>query len=637
VKRYWLLVPAGLCLAVAVFLLWRWHRAAAWDEVVLNRARAALAEGHAREVRAVARSRLSASAGKPSARDWLELELSALEAAPDPIRLVHLYEMHPDAFGPHERASLVVVRALVRTNRPADAARLRESWRGRETDESAWLALDADVLLSAGKEDEARQLLESRTFSGAADCGRLCRLAVLSVRRDPDAAWRLLTKAFDANPCDGEVRCFRAQMLEALGRYGEARVEYVAAYLAEPKDVFLRDQLAEFYRRRGDYGLALDTWLAPAVPVSDLVCVKARFWARVARPARQMFPEPVPSGEARPLAEYLQGLKPGEFWDAEAYRSVRGGSRYLRSRQETYWLRLIADLKAGRESEAAALLRENPFRRASWSPRLEHAVTCILAVRRGEAALPLPPDMGKDEPAPHSFLHQIAELACGRIDPGEVEPFLRSEEAFAAAFLAAGWTEAALALHRLDVIPAEYPDWLAYGLAQSLRENRGAAAALDFVTRQPASDPLSLLGAELRIARGQVEDGLRELTRLARRDSDVGYRASWLLCVAALDRRRPEEVQALLRAQPRLADSVTGKELLARCALLRGDAAAAERLYSEVAGRSVEARAYLARVAFARKEWARARELTLQLLGEMPDELQLRANLEAIDRAERGP
>jgi len=53
---------------------------------------------------------------------------------------------------------------------------------------------------------------------------------------------------------------------------------------------------------------------------------------------------------------------------------------------------------------------------------------------------------------------------------------------------------------------------------------------------------------------------------------------------------------------------------------------------------SLEAMAFLARRAYERQDWSRARELTEIMMRNAPDQMQLRANLKAIDDAEKaGP
>lgn len=69
----------------------------------------------------------------------------------------------------------------------------------------------------------------------------------------------------------------------------------------------------------------------------------------------------------------------------------------------------------------------------------------------------------------------------------------------------------------------------------------------------------------------------------------------------------------------------------ARQAHYSGDIKLAQRLYQTILDHSTEAKSYLARQAFVDQEWLIARELTLQLLKEHPDNRQLWDNLSKID------
>ena len=132
-----------------------------------------------------------------------------------------------------------------------------------------------------------------------------------------------------------------------------------------------------------------------------------------------------------------------------------------------------------------------------------------------------------------------------------------------------------------------------------------------------------------------MPEGTRELETIAKDDSDAGYRAAWLLAQSALESRDFARAREITQHQPRLARSTSGRELLARIALLGGNAAEGERMHQAIATDSVEARAFLARRAFERKDWPAARQHTEALQRRMPDELQLRENLLTIAKAEQ--
>jgi hypothetical protein len=211
---------------------------------------------------------------------------------------------------------------------------------------------------------------------------------------------------------------------------------------------------------------------------------------------------------------------------------------------------------------------------------------------------------------------------------------MRSKEAFAAVFMAGGWVEAALQLHTLPVLPDNFPGWVAYGLTESLRFNRGNKAALTFAARQKSSPGMDLLTAELLIADGNTAAGLTKLEALASTDSDIGFRAAWLLVLARLDQHNIKGAHDVLAHQPKLQNSLTGKEIDARIALAEGDAEKANRIYVTLGEESTEAMAYLASKAYREKEWKTARKLTEKLIQKLPDRMELRANLKAIAKAE---
>jgi len=140
-----------------------------------------------------------------------------------------------------------------------------------------------------------------------------------------------------------------------------------------------------------------------------------------------------------------------------------------------------------------------------------------------------------------------------------------------------------------------------------------------------------VLTGEMLLAVGRIDEGNALLSRLARSDNDAGMRAAWLLATEALEAGKREEARLLIHAQPRLERDVIGKELLARIDLAEGDQKDADQRYAAISSRSLEARAYLAREAYAHQDWQKAQALTIQMLEEMPDDMTLRANLQAIN------
>ena len=345
------------------------------------------------------------------------------------------------------------------------------------------------------------------------------------------------------------------------------------------------------------------------------------------------------------LADY-PGLdfKSGQFWQSNSFAALPQARRYAQERQELFWLQLLDLLHNRREAEAQEMLKFNRFRTRSWQPDLEAAVRRILIYRQARSLNAADLVFVSTTPATnqHQFFVQLESLAKQERSvaqfrfPPEFDALLRGPEAFAAAFLAAGWREAALQLYAGTDL-SQRPDWLAYGLGQLLRMNRGNRAALTFLDKQKPSPSLGLLSAEILIGDGKAAEGLKRLATLASENSPVGFRASYMLALASLDAGKYDDARGWVSRQPLLVKEIVGVELLARIALRQGQAAEADRLYRTVAKDSIEAKSYLARQAFAQKNWAEARRYTMELIHALPDELTLRENLLAIDKAAATP
>jgi len=171
-------------------------------------------------------------------------------------------------------------------------------------------------------------------------------------------------------------------------------------------------------------------------------------------------------------------------------------------------------------------------------------------------------------------------------------------------------------------------------MAEALRLNQNNAAAEKFIARQQPDPALKLLTAEMLVADGKTQEGVNRLPELAKLNTPVGYRASYLLALASVDAKQYNTAAKWVRQNPLLANELSGQELLADIALRSGQIAQGEAIYRTIADTSLQAKTYFARKAFNQKNWKLARELTGQLIRQAPDALQYRANLAEIDRAE---
>jgi tetratricopeptide (TPR) repeat protein len=620
----------GLLAAGVVF--WRDHVARKSEERAFAVAEARLREGQAAAALAIVDHRPPA-VGK---LDWNDLELRALAGARHLPRLLAGYERDPERVGRNEDAVLLIARAHLHARKTEAFEALRQSWRGREQQPERWTLLDADGLLLAGKPRDAERVLAARTFPTNVEPQRLARLAVLQAPRDPNAAWAQLERASDLDPRNPDIRSFRAQLLEAAGLIPAARVEYVAAHVADPGNPLLRDQLAEFYTRQGSADLALQTWRAAlgATP-TDFIGLKLAFWSRVVDPAAGKGGTNLTglAGPLAPLARLVGDLPADRFLDTNQLAQVPGAARLARERREVFWLQVLESLRTGDETNAMQLLHGARPAAVALAPDLAPALQVMLAVRLNQSLPPVAWPAGAAATNRHQFLAQLAAYSgarrAGRTAslPPETLALVQGPQAWTAACLAAGWREAALVFRGTGTGPGRSPEWFTYGVAQCLRYNRTPAAALAFLGGGAATSPaLDLLGAELEITAGQAAKGLDRLTRLATADSEVGYRAAWLLALARLENGQTAVAGSVVEQQPRLARSVTGTEILARVALAEGRTNDTTRLYRSIEQNSVEAQAWLARADLAAGDFQSAERRTLAIRSAVPDSMTARAN-----------
>ncbi len=586
---------------------------------------------------------VSTMAKPNSTLDWPALEVAALAGIRDLPRLSAIFDRTPGRVLANEEASVLMARAFVSSRRSVDFNRVRNTWRGHEKQPALWLILDSDAWLLQGKPREAEKLLLSQKLPGKQDADRLTRLALIVASHDMNQAWQLINQASQIDPRNPDIRSFRAQILEAAGHPGEARVDYVAAVIAQTNNPVLRDDLAEFYRRQGNYDLALQTWReAIALPTYDYLWLKTAFWGKLIQPV-PLAADKVPAGDLQPLAQWVISLPDNTYWNSNSFNDLTEARRYLSDRQELFWLQLTDLLRTHHEREAYYLLKFNTFHNRTWQPDLEAALRRILSYRLDHTLSPSAFSYISATPAAdrHQFFVTLDQY--GRAEtqgaavslPLDLAALLKGPDAFAAAYLAAGWREAAIQLYS-GGNPSAYPDWFAYGLAQDLRANRGSQPALDFLgTRQPTPD-IEMLRAEILMTTGKTQEALNQFAALASLNSPVGYRASYVLALADLDLKKYNDARTWITRQPQLARDVTGRELLARISLREGNTAEASRQYHALAKESIEARVYLAHEAFDRKDWAEARRYTLELMQLLPDQLQLRENLNDIAKAAAG-
>jgi hypothetical protein len=578
-KSLWIIVVAALAVVCVVsgLALMSWQEGVTKAREQREKVEQLIAEGRGTEALAFIhqRNRAVKKQSEKLRQQWLALEVAALAQTADGPRLLAIYDHAPKVFENQEAAVLQLCRALLRVTDFDRFDKLCAEWRGRQSSPAPWFELEVDALLMRGKRDEAIKQLNARSFTGAADCGRLARLALVNVQSDPKAASHYLDLAVSADPRNPEVHLYRARMFEGARQWANARMEYQAAFLSNTNNPSFRDELADFHRRTGSYDLAVLTWAngLGQANATDSMWLRTLFWTKVARTIRFDWKtvEP-PPGTLMPFVRYLLQLPPGTFWGEPAFAKLPARQFYEEQLQETFWLRLLAALKAGREDEALKLIESNRFRPRSWHLDLESALLRALNYRKtGEMKFTAGVSIALNEAPPktrHQLLEQIDFLTKNPAQkvPADTDRLLRSEAAFAAIFLAAGWPEAALQLPHDEVIPDGFPEWMAFGFTQAHRVNRGNADALEFAAKQKPSPTLELLAAEILIADQRIGDAIIKLTPLAATDSEAGQQAGRVIAETYLRLKQYDQARKAIEAQPRLRQSTGGRELLARIA-----------------------------------------------------------------------
>lgn len=635
-----------LLMVLVAALFWRDAVAAKHNRAAFELAAQAIDKGDNSLALRIINSRPPGERDPAAELKWVSLEIRASVQLGLLSRLDSLYGFHRDAVLADEEACLMLARAAMHLDNTNRMELFAEAWLSDSAKPHLWLNFAADKLMLNGQPEEAEALLLAQHFAGTNDCGRLVRLAMLKATDSFEYAWNLLADAYERNPRNAEVRLYRGQILEQAGQPRFARVEFEAAHLAETNNPIYRDTLGEFYRRQGNPQGALDVWAQKLdAETPGFIWTKALFWNRVLRGA-VVAPYAVSSrvDPAFAFNRYLSRIPTNQFWDEITFDLIPSKSLVQRRQQEAFWLSILEELREGHEGNALDQLRNNPFGNAVWSPELFTSLVRILHFRkRGDLNPPewdLPPVIDTNA---HSFILQLEDSArkqrtIGALYklPDDLKTVLDSEDAPALAVLVSGWLRAGLDLGKTEAWSNGTPNWVTYSVIQAKRRIDGPEAALAYALQQSSGGrERKLLVAELRLATGDSDSGFAELKGLAQDDSPVGFRAAWLLATLELSRKNHAIATTVVQGQPRLTGQPVGQELLARIAIAQGQTNRAVQIYETIVTNSVEAKAYLARLAFANSNYSRARELTEALEFELPDVMQIRANLNAIEQAEK--
>ena len=609
-RRIWIFVLVLLLAAGAVVMAVLWHRAAIERraEDTIAAANTLLDKNRAAEANVLLQATKPPDADSPNRAAWLDLEVRTALATRQFELLRRLNGRNPDVVARNPEAVAWLERIAV--NEGDDV-------------QNPGPILAADKALRAGDAAAARQILESAKLEGNDEINRLTRLALLDAN-DTGKAWELLSQAYAVDPRNADVRTFSANILEHSGNAELARRDYVAALVANPGNLLVRDNLAEFYLRQRMFPQAVQTWLdTPSVDGSTLFYLKAWFWNRVglgSLPPR----DPAACGK---LVAALAALPAGDFWGAGPDKIV-AGVRSLSERREIVWLRTLQLLKEGREDDAQRLLARAAPVNAADGAAIRAALEFLLAVRLGSTTSRTF-EISASQADSHPFWKWLAEHR------GDADA-LRQPWVVPTLFCVGGWLRAGVDVARPQDL-TDAPEWSAYALARAAQMCGDRRRLGEFLAASPEKTPaMQILRAEYDIAAGHP-DAARPVLEGMLGKPGAGYRAAFLLAMDALGRGDVAAAKRAIERQPDFAESVAGRELLARAALAGGDENEAVAIYEKLGDSSDDARIYLARVAFNARDWKRAEALTRSLMADHPNEPAFAENLERIREAAKQP
>lgn len=501
--------------------------------------------------------------------EWLSLLVNTSEKTFDLQQLVLINEQYPTALRKNEKASLLAAETYLMNGLDKEYNKLRSQWVGRENYEDAWKLFDADYLITIGMPDEGHEFLENQKFQGKEEITRLIKLALIQAHDNPQKALDLLAEASKQNPSDLDIYIYKFKLLENLGKRDLALKTYQEAILQNPNSVFLYDELAKEYVRKQQYKEAINTWKIALRVVKetnnlnhDKILTNLIFFDRMINGKKNDWNQYASLiHQSKPFFNYLINLKPEEFVNQSAFIKIPLNKEYLANDEITYWLSLLDALKKNDREKALTLIQTSPFKDNTMNPGLEFALLQALTFQKnGLANAPIADYQTNDHPLLVSLNQPNNHI------PQDIKALMQSEEAFTAILLAAGWTEAALALHKMDVFPGDFPASFALEFTKILRKNRSDKKAVEFAAKQNQTADLTILVQEM-----------------------------------------------------------TAKE-----AFENGNIALATSIYEIISDKSLEARSYLARKAFKDRNFELAAKLTKDLLESYPNNPLLKENLRKI-------
>lgn len=565
-------------------------------------------------------------------QERLRLTLNAASLLGDEGILYELFKYDPSLFAHKEGAALMLAPRLLLLGDFTGFASIMEPFQSKPKKSPEWLLLQADALALQHQPNEAVALLESMRASGEYESMRQLRLALLAENEHPKVAFERLTQAMKLQPSNSDFHYFRSQLLENSAKTDLATLELKQAAAKSPENPFYRQELVDHYLRQGKFPQAYQALHNFNVMISSSpLWIDAILLDRVYKPFATHFDgQYLPNDRETPLLRYLLTIDRAEYWDDAAIRPQPLVAKLVEQSPEVLWLHELSFLKKDEEKEALEFLGEHPQMEQLY-PQLYKGLQTLLTARITPSHVAQPAaDLKENLSAnAHPFFQSLASPPYNK----EMENLITSDASIPALFLAAGWNEAAIRLNPLTTFPKELPKWLTFTYTQALIENRGPQVALAFAKTQPRSLQLDYLIAEILVQQGKAAEAEPTLRQLAKSPSKLGEQATKLLADFYINQGDWKKTADIISLNPTFADSLAGKERLAKVYIKLNKGADAEAIYQAILNQSDEAKSYFAVKAFQTKDYKQALALTKQLLQKHPYRQDLKTQLQKINEA----
>lgn len=531
---------------------------------------------------------------------WARLAAEAYVQLDSPLELTALYLQDASSIHDNERAALMVLETLYARNQAEPAEELRDAWRTRETDRTAWVLLDADFLMRTGNLREAGALLGSTEFEGETEALRLLRLSLLQT--DPKQAIFYLDKASEVDPLNSDVLYMRAWIYEAQGRPGEALESFASILASDPSSPLYREILGNFLFRQGKREEALAVWSGGLdQSPNDSLWFKSYFWGKMLHPVSLSGP-PKNSTLSR-LITFSETVPQNRFWDNKRFSRIPSASLFKHELQEVYWLTFLESIRMGHTADLVRSYESAP----NWSyfnPETRLAVYSVAIIKgvRPDDALEQLSQLAARIPqgVRHPLFVELQENAEAQLENPQTftlsqptQALLDSGSIYTAILLADGLPEAALKVGANLKAKPDYPDWFVLSYAKALQHNRSLKAAVAFLPKGRSAE-LEVYQGELAFMMGNRERAANLLVPHAQSLTSAGQRAAYLLSVDSLDQRDTLSAQSWLKGNRALSKSLKGRELSAQIAIASGDLASADKQMRSIQQYSFLAQDYLA-------------------------------------------